>query len=335
MVRPHHGQDLIQHVADLDIAERERPALDPEHQMLHLERKDLGLDDRLGAPAPLHHQVPRAVPVKLGDGLEQIEEVGPVGLVEFGDQAGVDEDELRAVALAVDGVERRLPVRGAVAVGPQALEDVLGDVDGLVGVVGCAVAAEGEGELGGLVEAHHDVARVQVGVDEVVEEEHAQEGVEAFVGDFLLEDAAAGFEEGFEGDAGGEFFDQDLPRRVFDVRVGEPGGGAVFEVFAEDGEVGGFDAEVELEAHHFAELGDFVGEREPFDGWDGVEHGGEKAHDSKVPSHHSLYFGVQDLDRNVGRWHTRRRTFDEDIDVLPDTLAHIFGSLDIRISRSC
>lgn len=228
--------------------------------MLHLEREDLGIDDGLGAAAPLDHQVAGAVAVELGDGLEEGEEVLAVCLVEFGDEARVDEDELRAVSLPVDVLQLGLPRLGAVAVGPQFLQHLFGDVGGFGRVVGSFVSAEGEVELLGFVEAHHDVPWVQVGVDEVVEEEHAQEGVEAFVGDFLLEDAAAGFEEGFEGDAVGEFFDEDLPRGVFDVGVGEPGGRSVFEVIAEDGEVGGFDSEVELEAHHLAELRDFVGE---------------------------------------------------------------------------
>lgn len=260
MMTAHHRQHLVQHVADLDVPERKRPALDAQHQMLHAEGEDLGIDDGFGAATPLHHQVAGAVAVELGDGLEEREEVGAVRLVELGDEAGVDEDQLRAVALLVDLVQLRLPRLRVVAMGSQFLQDLFGDVGGLRRVVGFGVAAEGEVELGGFVEADHDVARVQVGVHEVVEEEHAEEGVEAFVGDFLLEDTAAGFEEGFEGDAVGEFFDEDLSRCVFDVGVGEPGGRSVFEVFAEDGEVGGFDSEVELEAHHFAELRDFVWE---------------------------------------------------------------------------
>ena len=62
-----------------------------------------------------------------------------------------------------------------------------------------------------------------------------EEGVEAFVGDFLLEDAAAVFEEGGEGDALGEFFDEDLAGGVGGIGVGEPGCRAVLELFAEHG----------------------------------------------------------------------------------------------------
>ena len=108
------------------------------------------------------------------------------------------------------------------------------------------MSAQGEVDLFGFVEADHDVARVEVGVDEIVDEEHVQESVETFVRDLFLKDAAAVFEEGGQGDAGCEFFDQDLTGGVFGVRVGEPGCGAVSEFFAKHDEVCGFDAEVEL-----------------------------------------------------------------------------------------
>ena len=56
------------------------------------------------------------------------------------------------------------------AVGAELLEDVLGYVDGVGGGGrGFFVAAEGEGDLFGFVEADHYVARVEVGVDEVVD----------------------------------------------------------------------------------------------------------------------------------------------------------------------
>ena len=72
-------------------------------------------------------------------------------------------------------------------------------------------------------------------MDEVVDEEHVEESVETFVCDFLLEDAAAIFEEGGEGDTLGKFFDQDLAGRVGGIGVGEPGCGAIFEFLAEHG----------------------------------------------------------------------------------------------------
>lgn len=185
------------------------------------------------------------------------------------------------------------------AVRAQLREDFLGDVLGVGGGVGLRVPAEGEVEALGLVETHHDVARVEVRVHEVVDEEHVEEGVEAFVGDFLLEDAAAVFEEGGEGDPLCEFFDEHLARAVFAVRVGEPGCGAVFEFLAEHGQVGGFDAHVELEAHHFSELVDFVGEGEPFDGWDGVEDIGEEGHYAEVAADEAFDFWVKDFDGYV------------------------------------
>ena len=239
--------------------------------MLHLEREHLPLEHGVRRPAPLHHQLPRAVPVELGDRPEQREEVVAVGGGELGHQARVDEDELGAEPLPVDLREGGLPAARVRAERPQPLQHLLRDVGGGGRVGRGGVPPEGQVEPRGLVEAHHDVAGVEVGVDEVVEEEHAEEGVEALVGEVVLEEAGAGGEEGRERDAVREFFDQDLAGCVFGVGVGEPGGGAVFEVFAEDGEVGGLDAQVELQPHHFAELGHFVGEGQPFDGGDGVE----------------------------------------------------------------
>ena len=73
----------------------------------------------------------RAVAVELGDGFEEVEEVGAVGLVEGGDEAGVDEDQLRAVALLVDLRELLRPGFGVVSVGAQLGEDFFGDVFGV------------------------------------------------------------------------------------------------------------------------------------------------------------------------------------------------------------
>lgn len=109
MVRPHHAQHLGEHVPDLDVAEREGAALDAEDEVLHAEREDLGVDDSVRLPAARDHQVPRAVAVELGDGFEEVEEVGAVRFVEGGDEAGVDEDQLRAVALGVDALELLRP----------------------------------------------------------------------------------------------------------------------------------------------------------------------------------------------------------------------------------
>lgn len=296
MVRAHHAQHLGEHVPDLDVAERERLALDAEDEVLHAQGEDLGVDDGVGLAAALDHELPGAVAVKLGDGFEEVEEIGAVGLVEGGDEAGVDEDQLGAVALLVDFVELLRPGFGVVSVGAELREDFLGDVFGVGGRVGLLVPAEGEVESFGLVEAYHDVAGVKVGVDEVVDKEHVQEGVEAFVGDFLLEDSAAVFEEGGEGDALREFLNEDLPRAVFAVGVGEPGCCAVFKFLPEHYQVGGFDAHVKLETHHLAELAHFVGKGEPFDGWNGVESVGEEGHYTQVPADEAFDLWVKDFD---------------------------------------
>lgn len=283
MVAAHHAQHLVQHIADLDVAEGEGAGFDAEDEMLHPEREDLAVDHRFGLAAPLHHQVARPVAVELGNRLEEVEEVGPVRAVERRHQARVDEDELRAVPLRVDAGELVGPRGAVVPVRAEAREDFLGDVFGVGGRGGgLLVAAQAEVDLLGLVEAHHDVARVEVGVDEVVDQQHVQEGVEPFVRDLLLEHAAAVFEEGGERDPRGEFLDQDLPGGVLGVGEGEPGGGAVLEVLAEHGQVGGFDPEVELQAHHLAELGDLAREVEPLHGGDGVDDGGEAGHDAEI-----------------------------------------------------
>lgn len=296
VVRAHHAQHLGEHVPDPDVAERKGLALDAEDEVLHAQGEDLGVDDGVGLAAALDHEVPGAVAVELGDGLEEVEEVGAVGLVEGGDEAGVDEDELGAVALLLDLMELLRPGFGVVAVGAELREDFLGDVFGVGGRVGLLVPAEGEIESFGLVEADHDVSGVEVGVNEVVDEEHVQEGVEAFIGDFLLEDSAAVFEEGGEGNALRKFFDEDLPRAVFAVGVGEPSGCAIFKILAEHYQVGGFDAHVKLEAHHLAELADFVGKGEPFDGWNGIQDIGKEGHYAEVTADEAFDLGVKDFD---------------------------------------
>lgn len=55
MVRPHHGQDLVQHVPDLDVAEGEGAGFDAEDQVLHFECEYLRVDDGVGLSAPLDH----------------------------------------------------------------------------------------------------------------------------------------------------------------------------------------------------------------------------------------------------------------------------------------
>ena len=87
-----HVENALQDVADADAAEGQSAALDAEHEVLHLEREDLGVDHRVRLPAPLAHQVTRLVPVELGHRAEQVQEVAPVRLVQLCHQARVDED---------------------------------------------------------------------------------------------------------------------------------------------------------------------------------------------------------------------------------------------------
>ena len=113
------------------------PTLHPKHQMLHPQRENLLIDHRRGLPTPLYHQVARFVAVELGDGFEEVEEILAVGVVEFGDEACVDEDELRPVAFAVEGCEGGCPGFFVVAVWAQAGEDFFCDVLVVVDVLYC------------------------------------------------------------------------------------------------------------------------------------------------------------------------------------------------------
>lgn len=108
------------------------------------------------------------------------------------------------------------------------------------------------------VEADHDVSRVQVGVNEIVNKEHVEKSIEALVSDFLLKYPPAVFKEGCQGDALGEFLDKDLSRGMAGVRVGEPSRGSISEFLAKHGQISRFDAEIQLQAHHFAKLSHFV-----------------------------------------------------------------------------
>ena len=187
----------------------------------------------------------------------------------------------------------------------------------------------------GLVEAHHDVARVQVRVHEVVDQQHVQERVKPFVRDLLLEHPAAVLEERSERDPRGELLDQDLSRGVLGVGEGEPGGGAVAEVLAEHGQVGGFDPEVQLEPHHLAELADLAREVEPFHGGDRVDQGGEAGHDPQIAADQPFDFRMQDFDGHVGGGDPLRGGFDDPVDVLADAFAE-FGGLgvgDVGVAR--
>ncbi|GJD01122.1 prolipoprotein diacylglyceryl transferase [Colletotrichum higginsianum] len=330
VVAADHAEHLLQDVADADVAEGEGAALDAEDEVLHLEGEDVLVEHGVGLAAALAHELAGLVAVELGDGAEEVEEVCAVRLVELRHETRVDEDQLRPEALVVDAAELGGPGGRvlSLAVGAQPGEDLLRDV-----VVAALVArvlpatvvplsAELDFGLVGLVEAHHDVARVE-------------EGVEALGGDVLLEDAAAVLEEVGQRDALGKLLDQDAAGGELGIGVREPGGGAVAEVLAELCEVGGLDAKVELELHHLAELGDLVGQREPLDGRDEVEARGEEVHDAQVAADGPFDAGVQHLDGDVGRGDPPRGALEGGLDVLGDLLAERFGALggDVIVAR--
>ena len=144
MVRPHHAEDFVEDIADFDVPEGEGAAFDAKDQVLHFEGEDLLVDDCVGLAATFDHQVPGAVAVELSDSFEEVEEIGAVCGVQGGDEAGVDEDELWAVALFVKFGELVRPGGWVVAVRTKLREDGFGDVDGLRGGGGGGVAPEGD-----------------------------------------------------------------------------------------------------------------------------------------------------------------------------------------------
>lgn len=81
---------------------------------------------------------------------------------------------------------------------------------------------------------------------EVVNEQHAQESIEALMGDITLKHAATVLEEIGKRDALGKLLYQDLSGSEFEVWERKPGCGARLKVLAEPSEVGRLDAEIEL-----------------------------------------------------------------------------------------
>lgn len=165
MVHANVVQDLGEDVGDLDVGEGERLALDAQDEVLHPQRKGLVVDDELGRATPLDHEAPGAVAVKLRDGAEEVEEVAAVALVEGGDKARVDEDDLGLVPEEVDAIELGEPGGAVVRYGTKAVDDVDAvDVGGVLGGVGFGVISPvcpegGEDALGRwLEELDHDVA---------------------------------------------------------------------------------------------------------------------------------------------------------------------------------
>lgn len=332
---PNHTENIIEDIANLDVAQCKGFALDSKHQVLHLEREDFLINDSVRLAATIDHQVAGAVAIELGNGLEEIEEVCAVGGVERGDEAGVDEDELGSVAVVVDGGESGGPGVGLVAVGTEAFEDAFGDVDGGGEIGGLLLPAKGEVELLRFIEADHHVARVEIGVDKVVDQEHAEESVQALVGNLLLEYTSAVFEKVSQGNALGVFLDEDLSSGEIRVGIWKPCGGAVLEILPEQGEISRLDAKIELKAHHLAKLLDFVGKGEPLKCWNGIENSSKGAHDFEIPPNKPLYLGMKDFDGDIGGWDSMGCTFDQNIDVLPNSSPQIVPFNDGVLADCC
>lgn len=135
--------------------------------MLHFQRKDFAVEDGFRGAGTRDHEFPCVETVEFGDCSEEVEEVAAVGGIEFGYEAGVEKEELRAVAEGGEGAEGCEPWGGRVG-------EEVGGFGGGVGGGGCG--EEGEGRWGGFEEADHDVAWVEIGVNEVVDDEHVLRG---------------------------------------------------------------------------------------------------------------------------------------------------------------
>jgi len=210
MVRPHHREYLVQDVANLYVTKSESAALDTQNKMLHSQCEHLTIQDCLRLPAPLDHQMPCFVAIELSNGLEKIKEVPAVLAIELRDQTCVDEDQLRPVSFVIDLSKCSLPLIRIPSVWSQTLEDFLCHVRRFFRP-GCAIflsSEDGYVKFFRLVKADHDITRMQVCVDEVVNENHVEESIKSFVGDILLEYASTILEEILHWDALGELFNQ-------------------------------------------------------------------------------------------------------------------------------
>lgn len=163
---------------------------------------------------------------------------------------------------------------------------------------------------------------MQVGMNEIVEQQHAKKGVQSLGGNISLEHTAPILQEVSQRHAVGELLDQDTPCREFRVREGKPSCGAILEVLAEDGEVCGFNAHVELQLHHLTKLVNLVWKREPFYRGDEVEHRCNGSHNSQVPAYRALDPRVQDLDGHIRGGHPFRRTLQDIANVLRNILPY-------------
>lgn len=62
----------------------------------------LFIQSQLGRPTSFDHQLARSIAIELGDGGEEVEEVLPILTVQFGDETGVDEDDLWLPAFVIE-----------------------------------------------------------------------------------------------------------------------------------------------------------------------------------------------------------------------------------------
>src|SRR5262245_38157138 len=95
---------------------------------------------------------------------------------------------------------------------------------------------------------------MQICVNEIVYKHHSKESVQSFVSDIFLESASSVLQEVFHGDALCELFDEEVSGGMLCVWVGEPSSRAILKVLPEYCKIGSFDAQVQLQSHHFAKL---------------------------------------------------------------------------------
>ena len=197
-------------------------------------------------------------------------------------------------------------------------------------------------DLGGLVEANHDVSRMEICVDEVVDQEHVEEGIKALVCNLFLEDTTTVLQEVFQRNTLSKLFDQNLTRSVLSVGVREPGGRSVAEVLSENGQVGGFDTQIKLQTHHLAKLFNLIRERKPLHGRDQIDERGHEAHNFQVSADNALDLGMENLDGNVLRRGSLWRTLQGNVNPSLEPFAirvramrvEVFANGDIRL-QSC
>ena len=174
---------LGEHVADLQIGEVERVVLDAANDMFHRLLEASLIDDQLRGAAALDHQFTGESAVEISNGCEQVQKVSPVGFRELRDKTRIQKDQLGLVALVLHLLQLFAPSLLISLLGQEILDDrLVGDDARLVLRTQTVVWIEAREDTrqdilqdrarGGPVEVDHDVARVQVGMREVVDQEH-------------------------------------------------------------------------------------------------------------------------------------------------------------------